>query len=224
MSAKNRNIASKAFDIYPTPVRLVRTGFDFLFSRYGEQLAQVQHFVEPGAGYGPFCRMASLYLSSSCKLTGIELHPPADTVRFAYDLVHLNFLDWHPPVGSCGFIATNPPFTQAEEFITHSQELLAPDGLMLYLMRVGVLGSKRRREFWREVNLREVWIIRPRPSFQKEGGSDASEYAFFLMDGQRQNCSENVQMRWLDWDDEGTNTVVSEDEVALWDWGYETGE
>lgn len=215
MSAKNRSIASKAFDIYPSPVRLIRTAFDFLFTRHGAQLADVQHVVEPGAGFGPFCRMASLYLPTTCKFTGIELHPPADAARFNYDLVHLNFLDWHPSRKSIGLIATNPPFTAAEEFISHSQELLAPDGLMLYLMRVGVLGSKRRREFWRAVNLREVWLVRPRPSFQKDGGSDASEYAFFLMDGQRQNCSENVQMYWLDWDGDEADSDDGEDDFRF---------
>ena len=219
MSAKNRRVASKAFDIYPTPVRLVRTAFDFLFARHGAQLADVRHMVEPGAGFGPFCRMAALYLPTSCKFTGIELHPPADATRFEYDLVHLNFLDWHPRRASCGLIATNPPFTQAEAFITHSQALLAPDGLMLYLMRVGILGTKRRREFWRSVNLREMWLVRPRPSFQKEGGSDASEYAFFLMDGQRQHCSENVQLYWLDWDGDGEE--ADEDEDLHFDPGVE---
>ena len=163
--------------------------------------------------------MASLYLPTRCKLTGVELHPPAEQERFAYALAHLHYLDWYPAKPGCGLIATNPPFTLAEEFIRHSQTVLAPDGLMLYLMRMGVLGSKRRRELWGEVNLREVWTVRPRPSFQKEGGSDASEYSFFLMDGQRQHCSEDVRMLWLDWDGVEEGAAFEESELLLRDWG-----
>lgn len=219
MSAKNRRQAAKAHDIYPTPVRLVRAGFDVLFQRHGEVLQHARRFLEPGAGFGPFCRMASLYLPAGASITGVETHPPAK--RYPYTLVKQDFLRWKPARRPFDLIATNPPFTLAEEFIRRSQQLLGQTGLMFYLMRMGVTGSKQRRALWHEVNLREVWLIRPRPSFQKDGGSDATEYAFFLMDGQTENCSEDVHFRWLDWDLEDERALVlSDDDVAIRDFGY----
>jgi len=200
MSAKNRKQAAKAFDQYPTDPRLARAGFEKLCQRYGSRLTEMTTFLEPGAGRGPFCQAARLYLPNVCRVVGVEMHtPPRD--RFKYELVTQDFLAWQPKFRP-NLIATNPPFTPAAAFIQHSQALLAPGGLMLYLMRVGILGSKKRRELWQQVNLLETWIIRPRPSFQYEGGSDASEYAFFVMDGRqpKAGCSRSVRLDWVDWD------------------------
>ena len=209
MSAKNRQSSSKVFDIYPSPTKLIAAGFEKLAHEYGPQISQLTHFLEPGAGFGPFCRMASVYFPSPLVTIGVELQPPKD--RYEYTLARRDFLTWRTNM-RFGLIGTNPPFTKAEDFILRSRQLLAPKGLMLYLMRVGMLGSKRRREFWQQVNLLEVWLIRPRPSFQKEGGSDASEYAFFLMgDETGAHCSENVKLSWLDWD----ATEESDGEIPL---------
>lgn len=198
MSAKNRKQSAKIGDVYPTPVKLVRAGFERFISVQPDFSEAVTSFLEPGAGLGPFCKMASVYLPSLCKNVGVEKTPPKD--RYTYSLVETDFLTYFPKA-PIDFIATNPPFVLAEEFIYHARSMLAKDNsFMLFLMRVGILGSKKRRDLWDKVNLREVWLIRPRPSFQKEGGSDASEYAFFLMDKQLDHCSKNVHLSWLDWD------------------------
>lgn len=203
MSSKNRRQAAKAFDVYPTDPRLVRAGFEALCEYVGPRLTPMTTFLEPGAHKGPFCQMASVYLPEVCRIIGVEPHLKLGEPRFRYEFVAQDYLSWAPKT-RFDLIATNPPFVKAEEFILHSRELLAKNGLMFYLMRVGILGTKRRRPFWQQVNLLKWWVIRPRPSFQYEGGNDSSEYGFFLMDGRqpKAGCSRDVRMGWVDWDAE----------------------
>lgn len=207
MSAKNRKKASRAHDFYATPMALVRASFDKLATYFPQFLPRVRRVLEPGAGTGPFCYAAAWWCSNLEYLPmGVELFPPPVSERCCnYTLRKANFLKWRPRGDiRFDFIPANPPYTYFEEFILHSREMLrTPQGLMMYLLRIGALGSKKRRKFWREVNLKEVWPIRPRPSYTPDNETDASEYAFFIMDGQRgRGCSEDVRLRWLDWKEE----------------------
>lgn len=194
MSSTNRKQAAKAHDKYPTPVRLVRAAFDQLLV-HRPRVALSRSFLEPGAHAGAFCQVADLYCRGVKKPVGVDPYPPV--TRHPYTLVQKDFLQWKTRQ-TFDFIATNPPFRLFEEFLLKSQSLLNLRGTMLYLMRLSVLGSKKRREFWPQVQLNEVWVVRPRPSFQKEGGSDSSEYAFFVFD-RPSNGGPNPDMYWLDW-------------------------
>lgn len=203
MSSKNRKKASKAHDRYPTPHKLVRAGFDKLIELY-PHVAQAQSFLEPGANTGAFCKYAEMYCDLQQVPVGVEMFPVKD--RFPYTMHQEDYLTWEAPQ-SFDLSATNPPFTWFTQFMLQSRDQLTPRGMMMYLMRIGALGSKKRRPFWKQVNLRDVVMIRPRPSFQVDNQTDSSEYAFFILDGQRENCSEDVALHWLDW--EGDVTEVT---------------
>jgi len=196
MSSKNRQRASKAHDKYPTSNRLVRAGFDKLVELY-PHVAQAESFLEPGANTGAFCKYAAMYCNLQDKPVGVEMFPVEH--RYPYEMVEEDYRTWETHK-RFGLVATNPPFTWFTEFILQSQSQLSERGMMMYLMRVGALGSKKRREFWPKVNLRDVVMIRPRPSFQVDNQTDSSEYAFFILDGQRERCSEDVKLHWLDWE------------------------
>jgi hypothetical protein len=177
-------------------------------------MARVGSFLEAGAGRGPFCETARLYCRGLRGFpVGVELHPQPK--RFEYKLVQADFLRWKANM-SFDFQATNPPFTWAEDFIRKGLEILSPEGMMLYLMRIGVAAGVCRTELWKEVvKLKELWMVRRRPNFnvrsekveinpetgkKKVQGSDATEYAFFLMEHRTPaNATVPTIFRWLEW-------------------------
>ena len=199
MTAKNRGQASKLFDVYHTPIQLVRAGFDMLCGLHGEWLETVESFVEPGCGPGSFCWGANLYCKNlKGKPIGVELMPIEKRLT-PFKLIEKNFKTWHPKE-RFDFIATNPPFTWATEFIAHSTELLSPNGKALFLMPLSVVTTRKRFEMWSfDVNLLEMWACVSRPGFTSDGGTDAAEYAFFLFDAKGPPYSQDVKLRWIDW-------------------------
>jgi hypothetical protein len=202
MSATNRKKSAKAHDKYPTDIKLVQAVFDMMVEHYPQFMTSVGSFLEAGAGRGPFCEVAKTYCRGlRGHPVGVELHPQPE--RFAYRLVQADYLRWKANM-SFDFQATNPPFTWAEDFIRKGLTMLSsPNGMMLYLMRIGVAASVGRTELWEEVvKLKELWMIRRRPNFNttRSGSSDATEYAYFLMTHRtRENAKVPTIFRWLDW-------------------------
>jgi hypothetical protein len=204
VSSKGRKKASKAHDKYPTPNKLVRAGFDKLIEIY-PHAAQARSFLEPGANAGAFCKYAEMYCALDDKPVGVELFPVRE--RHPYKMIKADYRTWNTK-RTFDFIATNPPFTWFTEFILQSRDQLTARGMMMYLMRIGALGSKKRRPFWKKVNLCDVIMIRPRPSFQVDNQTDSSEYAFFILDGRREECSEDVKLHWLDWEGDSSEDTL----------------
>jgi len=197
MSSRGRGLAAKAHDNYPTPIALVRAGYEMLGEHHGAWLSTVDSVLEPGAGPGTFCHVAKRYCKSlNGTVVGVDPFPPKE--RYEYHLIQQDFLQWNTQQ-KFRLIITNPPFTLSEDFIRKSQDLLTPDGKMLYLLRIGMAASKKRRELWESTNLEEIWMCRKRPGFTRNGSSDSSEYAFFLIDNQREKCSQDTRFRWVDW-------------------------
>ena len=199
MSSKNRKKASKAHDRYLTPPRLVRAAFEQLFELHGERVYQAEHFLEPGAGPGPFVSLAPQYFTRLKKAIGVELYHKDRGSD--YELVRTDFLKWETKL-RFDVVMSNPPYTWAEAFIRKTYELLKPGGVALFLVRIGMAGSKKRRPLWREVLLDELWLCRPRPSFVAAGSSDSAEYAFFMMHRpwNKHDGGQDTVFRFLDWD------------------------
>ena len=83
---------------------------------------------------------------------------------------------------SASVIITNPPFSIAMEFIRSAIDRdLTGHGTVAMLLRMSMLGSKERADFWREFPVTNLFILTPRPSFV-HGSSDNSEYAWFIWD------------------------------------------
>jgi hypothetical protein len=201
MSSKNRDKGSQAQDKYFTPRSLVRAGFDMLMEHHGDRLLQVKTMLEPGVGRGPFCYAAEMYCPNLKEPpVGVDLFPePAKDRYTKFKLVDANFRTWKTRK-RFDLVATNPPFTFATEFIERGAELLTPNGLGFYLMRLGVCAGVDRQRMWRRVvNLKEVWTCVRRPGFTYDGHTDSSEYAFFLFDNSGFPPSCNVRMRWIEW-------------------------
>jgi hypothetical protein len=199
VSAKNRKKKSDILDRYYTPMALAIAGFGHLQRTRPEFMEGVKALLEPGSGPGTFCTASRGFVPNLVKQPiGIDMVPPK-TLYPGHKCVRRNFLDWRTKQ-RFDLLPTNPPFTYANAFIKKSVKLLTPTGLCMFLMRVGVAGGLERMAMWQEeVNLIEVCMVSPRPGFTYDGETDASEYAFFIFNGE-QPCSQETRLTWLLWD------------------------
>lgn len=119
---------------------------------------------------------------------------------------------------------TNPPFSLAKEFI---KKALTHSSTVIMLTRVNFLGSGGRVEFWKEIGLKQMNIITPRPAFygkcvkkptpqckaelfpldykkpcpycmgRVSNSTDATEYAFLVF-GSTDILFDKTPFRWLE--------------------------
>jgi hypothetical protein len=75
-------------------------------------------------------------------------------------------------------IFTNPPYSLAEEIITHALETWSKATVVM-LLRLNFLGSQKRKPFWDKHPVSEIYVLSKRPSFTGKG-TDATEYAWFV--------------------------------------------
>lgn len=150
-------------------------------------------FLEPACGdTAPFARRASQYTYNA---HGLELREIDIKELCALDhgiSIHVkhkvDFLDLPEEVaakfsGKVDVVATNPPYAFAEQFIRRSLEMIKPDGVAVFLLRLGFLSSLRRRALYRERPPAVVTVLQKRPSFAF-GGTDQQEYAIFTWYGE----------------------------------------
>jgi hypothetical protein len=200
VSAKNRKKKSDILDRYYTPMALAIAGFGHLQRTRAEFMSGVTSLLEPGSGPGTFCSASRGFVPNlKGPPVGVDMVPP-ETLYPGHKCVRRNFLDWKTKQ-RFDLAITNPPFTYVNVFIRKTANLLTPQGLAVFLMRVGVAGGLERMRMWQEeVNLIEVCMVAPRPGFTYDGETDASEYALFLFNGQKGPCSQETRLTWLRWD------------------------
>ena len=185
---KDRNTG---LEEYFTPTEVAEAAMGMLSLRFPGFEPRV--FAEPGCGNGAHTKAALKYYPT------IEKSHAIDVVnREMEDVIVDDYLLWEP-TEFIDLITTNPPFSMAKQFIIKSRDELSPGGLGLYLARYSLIATKDRMDnLWNDVNLREVWIIVPRPPFIGKH-SDACEYAYFLFDGAPPSGSPRIN--WLRWKD-----------------------
>jgi hypothetical protein len=142
-----------------------------------------RHILEPGCGPdAPFLQAASRVWPVA-SLYGIEWLPGHDvngsnfSLRFGQD-----FMAWEPLGGTkFDLIITNPPFSLALEFLERSRELLTTSGVILFLLPLTWLASRRRwvRLFNGMHRPFKVWVLAKRPSFTGDRKTNATEYGIF---------------------------------------------
>jgi hypothetical protein len=83
------------------------------------------------------------------------------------------------PVKPVGYdlIVGNPPYASAQAHIEHALPLLAPTGVAYFLLRLGLIATRRFAPL--TPKLAGLIPLTPRPSFTG-GGSDMTEYALFV--------------------------------------------
>lgn len=84
-----------------------------------------------------------------------------------------------PKTPEFDLVISNPPFSLAREFVEHSLENTVKGGYVVFLLRLNILGSQRRHEWWQDRIPFAIYVHSKRPRFFG-GGSDATEYAHFV--------------------------------------------
>lgn len=131
--------------------------------------------LEPGCGEGAFLRAAHATWPDAM-LHGVDLSPRCEGPGNVETLDLLDVQEW----GSYSLALGNPPFVDAVMFVRHCLSLVRDGGHVAFLLPLSFLGGPRsRREFWRDLPLRALAQIIPRPSFTG-GGTAAQEYALMV--------------------------------------------
>ena len=197
-------------DFYPTPQVLVRLGIKLAIKRYDlthglkdPNLCPLRNmkFLDPGCGPdGRFARTASVMMfgesvgvdilqrshelhEAKLKMNNVSLHHETDFIDDGGIWATLNGYD---------VVCGTPPFSLAEKFVRRSLDMVSPDGVVGFILRVGFWESKHRVEFFNDPRNKpaETLIMQQRPSFYKDTGigpTDGTAYAFFLWDGEMVN-------------------------------------
>jgi hypothetical protein len=188
MSATNRGKPREAADFYPTDPRIT---VDFL----RRCPLPPGRWVEPAVGDGAIVRAVESWRGGDQFWSVADIRPDAPGLDMRPRLtlnMHAACVDWASPLPTdvdwafcdAAVYITNPPFSLAETFARRCIERGGPDAFVCLLLRVGILGSRERIDFWREHPNADMYPIVPRPSFglNKHGkpGTDASEYAWFV--------------------------------------------
>lgn len=161
-------------------------GPDARFARYAAKIGFGECVGVDIGGRGDFD-------PESCVHGGLDIEPPyAPLVYFGTDYLNT-------PPGGCGWrpewvkpgyydlVCGNPPFSLAEPFVRRSLEMVAPDGVVSLLLRLGFWESAARIPFFDEFPPAETHVLAQRPSFYTDTGigkTDGTAYAWFLWDGQ----------------------------------------
>ena len=175
MSATGRGAARQVADFYPTPAWCVRRLLERLELPGGT-------WLEPAAGEGAIIRAVNS-MRSDLEWYGFEKRQECrgHLVPLVENecTVISNFLS-RPARAFADVVITNPPYWMAMEYVVHA---LAFAPWVVMLLRLNFLGSEKRSAFFRR-EMPNVYVLPNRPSFTG-GGTDATEYAWFVWTPER---------------------------------------
>lgn len=153
--------------------------------------------LDPAAGNGG---IGTVYLDRfpRCALAEIEIDAErAQRVNAPYGTqrrcVQGTFLDIKPDtLPRFDVIITNPPYSQAFEFLVHARECAGDKTKIAFLLRLGFLASQRRvavLSTWAP----DVYVLARRPSFA-HGRTDSTDYAWFVWEGTQARSEGKVRV------------------------------
>ena len=182
MSAKGRG-AHRGGDVdyYPTPAWCV----DRLLDNCGEWLLSAVHeALEPTVGDGAIVRAVDAWCARTGRRepswTGVELRTGAldSRTRLSRHVEGVDFRVWSQSVSyRFDLCIGNPPFHLFESI---ARSAIEASHVTALLLRVSVLESEERIDFWRTVGRDVALRVLPqRPSFDGEG-TDSCAYAWFV--------------------------------------------
>lgn len=180
MSATGRGAQRKTNDLYETPEWLTQAILPHLY------LSPAVTVYEPACGKGAIVDVliksgvAPYNIFCSDVDAKSVMHVNA---AFGVHSTQCDFLQQSFPFQQSAYlrpslIITNPPYLVAEAFIQQALATIAPWGTVAMLLRLNFLGGQKRAPFLRQ-NPCDVYVSPRRPSFTG-GGTDATEYAWFV--------------------------------------------
>jgi len=174
-------------DFYPTPAWCTEAVLPFLLRRCPPTPGR-GYVLEPGCGAGD---IALPLARAGYHVRGIDIRPECErpdapvegaTPGGSYGASAGDYLEWavrpwrqwQRPMAIVG----NPPYSLCAEFIKHSMDLLAGDGLLCFLLTLDYLATQGRADFWR-AHPADVLVLDRRPSFTG-GGTASTNYGWFM--------------------------------------------
>lgn len=173
MSATGRSDVRKAADFYETPAWVTRSIL--------KELPKTGPVLDAGCGKGAILRVLKEKYKKPGELYGMDVVTPfVHACAKEFDNVFVgNFLEARQPSSApWKVIVANPPYQAAEQFVRKGLELVGKKGTVAMLLRLNWLAGQKRAQFHRE-HPADVYVFSKRPSFTG-GGTDATEYAFFI--------------------------------------------
>jgi hypothetical protein len=180
MSRHPKKAPRSKSDFYATPPELVRR----MVATALTICPAPAWVLEPGCDKAPFLREVLNQYPGVRGLVGIEYEPaPTGMEEVPFPMVlrfGTDFMAWaEEEKVKYDLIITNPPFSLALPFLRSGLKMLEEGGWLFYLLRLGWLeGKKRKEELHDSHPPSTVHVIVPRPSFTG-GGTDATAYAMF---------------------------------------------
>ena len=174
MSATGRGAQRRAFDFYATPLESV-----FSFLDNFDNISLSDRILEPSAGNGNIIR-ALRSRGYTNRIDAVEIRPEEwEQLKDIADEVILDDFFNYEPETLYDVIIGNPPYSLAQEFIDKSLNLLAPGGLLIFLLRTAFLESEKRFLWWQEHPPSGLYTLHKRPKFTGKG-TDATSYSWFV--------------------------------------------
>jgi hypothetical protein len=182
MTTRTKSVSKKRedrreHDAYESPVDLCVEICSFFARRqqaHGGMLFAPKTVLEPGAGTGNFVRAVKAQWPAAF-VDAVEIRdvkPSGDAFTRA-DLLTVKINANHYDL-----IIGNPPYGGglAEAFVRKCIPLLAPNGVLAFLLKMHFFGTRKRQELWGSFPFTAAYPIIPRPDFTGDG-RDTSEYA-----------------------------------------------
>lgn len=160
----------KRIDYNPTPAWCVHRLLEEVYLPGG-------HWLEPAVGDGAIVRAVNA-VRGDIIWTTIDIRPECepDLVADFTAPLYAGAINAITPDGLWDVCITNPPFSQAEEFV---RSALKRSDYVAMLLRVGWLASDDRNA-WLRMHEPNTHVLPNRPSFRGDGGTDATDYAWMI--------------------------------------------
>ncbi len=182
-------------DFYETPLAFAATVMYNIPCHPG----LVKTVLDPGAGNGVWGKALRPW-NYTAEITGIDIQPKSELAvdeRIYNTWIECDFQTVQTDQ-RFDLIMGNPPFKLVHEFVDKSLELLAPQGQLVFLMRLAMLESQKRyKTWWTHSPLRKVMVSPKRISFTGDGKSDDTAYAIFIW---QEGYDAKPILDWMWWD------------------------
>lgn len=197
MSSTNRGGQRSDADNYPTPAWCVRRLLEVCPLPPGR-------WLEPAAGEGAIIKAVNEKCLGitwtaldirNCGTATLDAVNGSSSAAFHHVEDVVDFLCWEPDWESSparkrfDVCITNPPYSQAGDFIRRSLELA---DVVVMLLRLNFLGSESRADFWR-AHPPDVFVLPNRPAFIN-GKTDSCEYAWFVWRSGEQRSAGSIRV------------------------------
>ena len=188
-------------DFYPTPLPLCRDAVGLAIEKMGGRT--ILTALDPGAGNGNWGIAIQEAFRGCIWLEGNDvrdLPQPPSYHRWQPGFDFTNQAAIHKTYNDAEFdiIVGNPPYKHAESFVWNAYSLLAPNGILVFLLRLSFLESKRRgRDLFDDNPPHSVHVLMERISFYENGRSDDTAYALYFW--KKTTARLTTHLYWTSW-------------------------